>query len=126
VQLIIFSEHNYDLINISVNRTSDDIPRIAKIPDVNTSTGLSFRVNVTVYDDDYLIPDKYVFNETTRYFINITNRTNTSQTFNFTNFNFTVQILNYTVLGTNRTEGKIELTTNHSMAGDFYVNITAN
>lgn len=120
-----FSEYNYDLINITVNRTLNDIPRLAAISNLDTSTGALFRVNITAYDDDHLIPDKFAFNESINFTVNITNQSNSAQSFNFSAFNFTVEILNYSILGTNRTVGKIELNPNSTMVGDFYVNITA-
>ncbi len=118
-----FSETNYELIYIYVNRTSNDLPRFKNIPNVNTSISAFVTINVTAYDDDHIIPDKSIFNESLNFTIIVVNQSN-SQLVNLTNYNFTVNVTGNPVLGTNRTEGKIQFTPNISIVGNFSVNIT--
>ncbi len=120
-----FSETNSELIYVYVNRTLNDLPRFKNIPNVNTSISALVTINVTAYDDDNIIPDKSIFNESLNFTIIVVNQSDTSQVINLANYNFTVNITSNPVAGTNRTEGKIQFTPNTSIIGNFSVNITA-
>ncbi len=124
VQDLTAGENITKQIYVYVNRTYNDVPELADIANVNTSINLLTIINLTVYDDDLLIPDKLDYNETTTFTTNILNRSNLSQELNISNF--TVEILYMPVAGTNRTEARIKLTANQSEAGDYTINITVN
>ena len=115
-------------INIYVNRTFNDIPDIFSVSETTTSIILNTTINLTVHDDDLLIPDKNVsfggYNETTNFSLQILNRSNITQTLSLTGFD--VEILNMPVAGTNRTEARIQFTPNSSEYGNYTINITVN
>lgn len=121
-------ENSVAQIYVYVNRTSNDIPDLVNIENTNTSTDLLKRINLTVYDDDLLIPDKNAssggYNETITFNVIILNQSNLSQELSISGFD--VEILYMPVSGTNRTEAKIEFTPNSSEAGDYTINITVN
>ena len=123
VQDLTYSQNSTQQIYIYVNRTYNDIPEIIGISNRNTSINLSTRINITVHDDDFLIPDKLQYNETINFTRIILNQSNLSQELNINNFS--IQIINMTVNGTNRTEAKIEFTPNASDIGTYTINITA-
>ncbi len=120
-----FSENSFDLIYVYVNRTTNDIPRIRSISNLNSTNAAYTRINVTVFDDDHLIPDRSVYNESINFTITVVNQTDTSQVINLSPYNFVVNVTSNPVLGTNRTEGKIEFTPNITMVGNYIINITA-
>ena len=115
-------------IYIYVNRTYNDVPEFTSLNNVNTSINLATTINLEVFDDDLLIPDKNSsyggFNETTNFRVYIFNRTNLSQTLTINNFN--VNILNMPVAGTNKTTARILFTPNSSESGNYTINITVN
>lgn len=110
-------------IYIYVNRTYNDLPEIASINNINTSINLLTRVNLTVYDDDLIIPDKFQgYNETINFTTRVLNQSNLSQELNISNFS--LQILSMPVAGTNRTEAKIEFIPNSTDYGNYFVNLS--
>ncbi len=125
VQDITSGETSTEQIHVYVNRTLNDIPDIVNIENTNTSIDLSTRINLTVYDDDLLVPDKLEgYNETITFDVTILNQSNLSQELSLAGFD--VEILHMPVSGTNRTEAKIEFTPNSSEAGNYTINITIN
>src|SRR3989339_730081 len=115
-------------IYIYVNRTYNDIPEFTSINNLNTSINLATTINLQVFDDDLLIPDKNSsyggFNETTNFTVYIFNQSNLGQTLTINNFN--VNILNMPVAGTNKTTARIVFTPNSSESGNYTINITVN
>src|SRR3989339_81844 len=113
---------------IYVNRTYNDIPEFTSINNLNTSINLATTINLQVFDDDLLIPDKNSsyggFNETTNFTVYIFNQSNLGQTLTINNFN--VNILNMPVAGTNKTTARIVFTPNSSESGNYTINITVN
>ena len=123
-----YGEDNTTQIYVYVNRTTNDVPDLDSLDNVNTSINLQTRINLTVYDDDLLIPDKNEsfggYNETINFTVQILNQSNLSQELSLNGFD--VEILNMPVSGTNRTEAKIEFTPNSSESGNYTINITVN
>ena len=121
-------ENVTEQIYVYVNRTYNDAPEIVELADKNTSINLQTRINITVYDDDLLIPDKNEsfggYNETINFTVTILNQSNLSQELSLNGFD--VEILSMPVSGTNRTEAKIEFTPNSTEYGDYTINITIN
>src|SRR3989339_315701 len=115
-------------IYIYVNRTYNDVPEFTSLNNVNTSINLATTINLQVFDDDLLIPDKNSsyggFNETTNFTVYIFNQSNLGQTLTINNFN--VNILNMPVAGTNKTTARIVFTPNSSESGNYTINITVN
>lgn len=112
-----------DYIYIYVNRTNNDLPEINNIVNVNSSINSLTRINITVIDDDFLIPDKLEgFNETVNFTTIILNQSNLSEEKSISNFY--VQILSMPVNGTNYTTAKIEFTPNVSETGNYFINIS--
>ena len=128
VKDLTFGENETSQIYVYVNRTYNDAPDLASINNLNTSILLQTRINLTVYDDDSLIPDKNEsfggYNETINFTVQIFNQSNLSQELSLNGFD--VEILNMPVAGTNRTEAKIEFTPNSSEAGNYTINISIN
>jgi hypothetical protein len=123
-----FNESDDENIYIYVNRTYNDIPDLEDVSNTTTSINYFTRINLTVYDDDLLIPDKNValggFNETIDFTVQVLNRSNLSQELSLNGFD--VEITSMPVSGTNRTEAKIEFTPNSSESGGYIINITVN
>ncbi len=123
-----YSETSTSQIYVYVNRTSNDVPDLDSISNVNTSINLLTVINLAVYDDDLLVPDKNSsfggFNETTTFNRTILNQSNLSQQLSLSNFS--IGILQMPVSGTNRTTAEIRFTSNSSDVGSYTVNITAN
>lgn len=134
VQDISANQNSTVPIYIQVNRSSslNNAPLLNTISDVSTSINLETIINFTVYDNDLLIPDKYVslggYNETSYFNVTIFNMSDTSQTLTISNFS--VNILEMPVitggLFTNRTEASIVFTVDTSDAGNYTINITVN
>jgi hypothetical protein len=122
-----FNQTATEPIYIHVNRTFNDAPELADLPNKITSINLLTRINISVYDDDLMIPDKNQalggYNESTNFTVRILNQSNLSQVLALSNLS--VQILNMPVSGTNITEAKIEFTPNSTDAGNYTINITA-
>lgn len=121
-----YNQNSTQQIYIYVNRTFNDVPDLVNITNFSTSIDLEKVLNLTVYDDDLLIPDKNDsfggYNETITFNVTIYNQSNLDQIINISNF--TVTILNMPVSGTNRTKAEIRFTPNSSQLGDYKVNIT--
>ncbi len=126
VEDLTYVEDNTTQIYVYVNRTSNDAPDLISIDDVNTSISLEKTINLTVYDDDLLVPDKNDsyggYNETISFTVQIFNQSNLSQELSLNGFD--VEILSMPVAGTNRTEAKIEFTPNETESGDYTINIS--
>lgn len=128
------NENLTEQINVYINRSSslNDAPDLASISNTNTSIDIEKVINLTVYDDDLLIPDKNDsaggYNETTTFNYTILNQSDLSQSLSLSNFSIT--ILNMPVvengLLTNRTEAEIRFTANSSDVGNYTINITVN
>ncbi|MEK6918135.1 MAG: hypothetical protein AABW51_04265 [Nanoarchaeota archaeon] len=114
-------------IYVYVNRTINATPSIASISNVNTSINLLTVINLSVYDNDTLVPDKNSsyggFNETINFTRTILNSSNLAQELSLSNFSIT--ILQMPVAGTNRTSAEIRFTPNSSDSGSYTINITA-
>ncbi|MFH1787379.1 MAG: hypothetical protein ABH811_01150 [archaeon] len=122
---ITFSESISELIYVWVNRTLNDVPDLIDISNLNTSIGLQTKINLTVYDDDLLIPDKSEgYNETITFDVEILNQSDLSQELSLSGFD--VEILNMPVSGTNRTEARILFTPSTDEIGNYTINITIN
>lgn len=121
------NENGTSQIYVYVNRTLNDVPDLLSISNVNTSINLETTINLTVHDDDLLVPDKNSsfggFNETTTFNRTILNRSNISQQLTLSNFSIT--ILQMPVSGTNRTTAEIRFTANSSDIGNYTINVTA-
>ena len=106
-------ENVTEQIYVYVNRTTNDAPEIVDIVDKDTSIDLQTRINITIYDDDLLIPDKNVsfggYNESINFTVVILNQSNLSQELSLNGFD--VEILNMPVSGTNKTEAKLKINT---------------
>ena len=129
-----FNENLVEQINVYVNRNSslNDVPDLASILNTNTSTDLEKVINLTVYDDDLLIPDKNEsvggYNETTTFTYTILNQSNLSQSLSLSNFSITILNMPAVAGGllTNRTKAEIRFTANSSGVGNYTINITVN
>ena len=126
VQDLTSGESTTEQIYVYVNRTINDVPELVSINNQNTSINLLTRINISVYDDDLLIPDKNDsfggYNETSSFTAIILNQSNLSQELSLNGFD--VEILNMPVSGTNRTEAKIEFTSNQTEAGNYTINLS--
>ncbi|MFH1585765.1 MAG: Ig domain-containing protein [archaeon] len=120
-----YNQSSIATIYIYVNRTFNDVPDLVEVSNLNTSMDLPTRINLTVYDDDLLIPDKREgYNETSNFTVKIYNQSALSQELSLNSFD--VEILSMPVAGTNRTEAKIEFTPTLSEVGNYTINITIN
>jgi len=121
-------ENITEQIFIYVNRTYNDAPEIYNISSFTVSTNQTRVVNITVHDDDLLIPDKNVtgggFNESMTFNVTVLNQSNHSQILPLQGFD--IEIINMPLSGTNKTEAKIEFTPNSSEVGNYTINITVN
>ncbi len=122
------TENSTVQINVYVNRTINDVPDIIDISNRNSSISLNTTINITVYDDDMLVPDKNVsfggYNETMNFTVNIMNTSNLSQQLSLNSFD--IEILEMPVAGTNRTEARIQFIPNSSEYGNYTINISVN
>lgn len=110
-------------IYVDVNRTANDLPDLVALSNVTTSVDLETTINLSVYDDDLLIPDKDDFNETTTFSVEVFNlSTMTPEVLN----GFDVEVLSMPVSGTNRTSARIVFTPNATEPGEYYINISVN
>lgn len=116
-------------IPLYVNRTYNSLPFLSSINSATTSINLLTRINLSSYDNDFLIPDKNEngggYNESVNFSVKVYNRSQLSQQL-FSINDFSVQILNMPVSGTNRTDAKIEFTPNTTSFGNYTINITIN
>ncbi len=120
-----FNQSVTTVIYVYVNRTNNNIPRLVNFSNLSVSIDILTRINLTLYDDDFLIPDKGEgYNETINFTVRIFNQSYLSQELNISNFQ--VQTLYMPVSGTNRSEAKIEFTPNSSEAGNYTINISIN
>lgn len=121
-----FNQEVTKKIYIQVNRTLNDVPDILEVSNTETSINLLSRINLTVHDDDLLIPDKNHtsggYNETINFTVTILNQSDLSQELSLNGFD--VEVLNMPITNTNQTEAKIEITPNESEAGNYTINIT--
>ncbi len=116
-------EDSFEIIYLYVNRTTNDVLRIENVSNLETSINLLTQINLSVYDDDLLIPDKSEgYNETINFTITIFNQSDLSQELLIEGFD--VEILDMPVSGTNRTEAKIEFTPNETEIGNYTINIS--
>jgi hypothetical protein len=121
-----YNETSTSQIYVYVNRTTNDIPDLDSISDVNVSVNELKVINLTVYDDDLLVPDKNSsfggFNESINLTRVILNRSNLAS---MTLSNFSIRILQMPVSGTNRTTAEIRFTLNSSDIGSYIINVSA-
>ncbi|MBD3252525.1 hypothetical protein GF386_02235 [Candidatus Pacearchaeota archaeon] len=121
-----YSESLTEQINISVNRTYNDVPELEEIQDLNASIDYLTKINLTCYDDDMLIPDKnasFGFNETINFTAVILNQSNLSQELDLNDFQLV--IFEMPVPGTNRSTARMEFKPNSSDVGDYTINVSA-
>ncbi|MBR9703819.1 hypothetical protein GOV12_00270 [Candidatus Pacearchaeota archaeon] len=110
-------------IYVYVNRTLNDNPNIDNITNINTSIDFLTQINITLHDDDLLIPDKFQgFNETINFTTTVYNLSNLSQVVTLSDFD--VEILFMPVSNTNRTTARILFTPNSSDTGNYMVNLS--
>ncbi len=120
-----FGDSASELIYVYVNRTNNDVPDLVDIANQQTSVNLDTTIDLAVYDDDLLIPDKEDgYNETISFDVKVLNQSNLAQELSLNNFD--AIILHMPVGGTNRTEAKIEFTPEVSEAGNYTINVTVN
>ncbi|MBU0958588.1 MAG: hypothetical protein KKB31_01455, partial [Nanoarchaeota archaeon] len=123
-----YSQNWTSKINITVNRntTLNDVPDYIKPSNLVRSISLHTVINLSVYDDDLLIPDKNIsyggFNETITFGLSILNATDLSVE---TLSNFTLTTVSSPVAGTNRTWARIKFTADATDVGNYTINITA-
>lgn len=118
------TDFDYENISVYVNRTYNVLPILSSISDFNTSINLQKIINITVTDDDLLIPDKAQgYNETTTFYLGVFNASNLSQAKILNGFNVTT--INMPASGTNRTDASITFTPNATEPGSYFVNLTA-
>ena len=124
-----YSEILTEPIHIVVNRSANDAPDLFTIPNINTSVTFSTRINLSSYDDDFLIADKNYsyggFNESSNFTVRVLNASNLNQELSTIN-GFNLQIVNMPVTSTNRTYAKIEFTPNLTSYGNYTINVTVN
>jgi len=108
-------------IYVYVNRTTNDLPDIFEIENLNTSINLNTRINISVYDDDLLILDKNEsyggYNETITFDKTILNLSSEA----YVNDLFDITFIGNT---NNLSSAKIEFTPTSSQAGSYQVNIS--
>lgn len=119
------NENSTTPIYVRVNRSSNDIPDVISVSNLNTSINLETVINLSVYDDDLLVPDKNTsfggFNESISFTATVLNSTNLSQV---SLSSFSVTVLSMPVSGTNKTSAEIRFTPVSSDIGHYIVNIS--
>jgi len=112
--------------NLFVNRTANDAPAFASIPNVVVSVNETKVINITIYDDDFLIPDKNSthggYNETLNISRTVLNESNPAQALSLSSFD--IVILSMPNGNTNRSEAKIEFTPTDTEVGNYTINLT--
>ncbi len=120
------NETDSELIYVYVNRTYNSVPDLVDIENTNTSIDYLTRINITVYDDDFLIPDKNTssggYNETINFTVVVLNQSDLTQELTIDGFD--LEIIDMPISGTNTTDAKIEFMSNESEVGDYTINIT--
>jgi len=120
------SNQKSEIIYIYVNKTSENtIPQMTSILSQNVSidSNNTFYFNIT--DDDSLVPDKRIYNESFVLSYIVLNASNNSQILsNFSDFTISYYS-NGLIEGTNVTKMKIDFFPNSSEDGDFTINLTA-
>ncbi|MFH1238240.1 MAG: hypothetical protein V1491_02270 [archaeon] len=113
---------------VTRNASLNDAPELGSLSDVTTSVLKGEEINLSVIDDDLVIPDKQDgYNETTTFTYEILNRSNLSQSISFSNFNLTTLYMPVISGGklTNETTAKINFTANSSEGGNYTINVNA-
>ena len=119
------SEVGSALFYIYVNWSgTNSLPAMTSISNINNLSVNYFKeIYFNVSDNDIIVPDKNVRNETFNYSYTVLNQTDLSVLANFSSdFNFS-RIGD--VAGTNKTRMKILFTPNSSEAGNYTINVTA-
>jgi len=115
-----------ELIYIFVNKIRSSSPNVNDIEDTNTSVNFETTINFNITDDDFLIPDKNVsyggFNESLRINYTILNQSDLNQELVFSDFTF--EIINNPVDGTNRTEARFVFTPSLNESGNYTINVS--
>ena len=121
-----YNQNSTSQIYVYVNKTTDDVPDLLSVNAVTTSINLETVINLTVHDDDLLIPDKNQsyggYNESTNFSRTILNRSNLSQQLSLSNFS--IRVLQMPASGTNRTSAEIRFSANTSDVGNYTVNVS--
>jgi hypothetical protein len=121
-----YNQTESELIYIFVNKTISSSPNVNDIEDINTSVNFETTINFNITDDDFLIPDKNVsyggFNESLRINYTILNQSDLNQELVFSNFTF--EIINNPVDGTNRTEARFVFTPSLNESGNYTINVS--
>jgi hypothetical protein len=120
-------ENSTTILFIFTNRTLNSVPSISPVTGLNNLTVFVNFQNETYFnvsDDDLLILDKIVYDETISFTWDILNRSNLIQHLNLSNFSV---ISSGTGLGVinNIIRAKIRFIANSSEAGNYTINITA-
>ncbi len=122
---ITHNESSTSQINIYVNKTLNDAPDLIDVDNVSTSISLETVINLSVYDDDLLIPDKNTqfggFNESINYTRLIYDLTDLSEK---TLSNFRISILSMPSQGTNKSTAEIRFMANSSDIGSYLINVS--
>lgn len=124
-----------ELVYIQVNRNAslDDVPNLDALSNQEMSINENKRFNFSVYDNDFLIPDKNQsyggYSETTTFHVNITNKSN-GVPMTITGFATSNIVIEYmpSISGgklTNHTTAYAQFTALESEVGEYFINITA-
>src|SRR3989344_1360632 len=121
-----YNQNSTSQIYVYVNKTTDDVPDLLSANAVTTSINLETVINLTVNDDDLLIPDKNQsyggYNESTNFSRTILNRSNLSQQLSLSNFS--IRVLQMPASGTNRTSAEIRFSASSSDVGNYTINVS--
>ena len=121
------SETGLIYIYVVRNESLNDVPELESISDVTTSVLKAERINLSVFDEDLVIPDKQGgYNEVINFTYEILNQSNLNQSLSLSDFN--LSILSMPVISggklTNETTAKIEFMANETEGGDYTINVS--
>jgi hypothetical protein len=121
-----YNQNITERISIYVNRTSNYLPIILDMSNRNYSANVLTYINITSFDDDFLIPDKNIsyggFNESVNFSYRVFNISDMTQEIFFSGFSLSV--LNQPITNTNRSIARVMFTPNASLIGTYAVNVT--
>ncbi|MEK6927541.1 MAG: hypothetical protein AABX11_03850 [Nanoarchaeota archaeon] len=123
VRDITTGENSSSLIYIYVNRTTNSVPVITSISNVVTSVDLPTNISFNVSDNDLLIPDKALYNESANITWSILNVSDNSQVLSLSDFDI---LSSGTGLGviSNLTRARIEFTASSIESGNYTINLS--
>ncbi|MCF7910165.1 hypothetical protein K9L16_00645 [Candidatus Pacearchaeota archaeon] len=132
-----YSETVSEIIYIFVNKSDlqEASPALDSIADKNISVDYTEIINITAYDNDFLIPDKNEsfggYNETLIFNLTVLNQSNLSQEISLSNLSLdNIQILEMPILdgnisNANKTTAQLVFSLNTGDIGDYTINLTA-